>query len=149
MMRQIEGRCHCGNIQFKFLWPSLEAEIPVRVCGCSFCTRHNGTYTSHPNARLIVEIAVKSLVNKYVFGTKTAEFHICERCGVVPFVTSKIDGHEYGVVNVNTFENVRALQLRSSVSDFEGEALADRLQRRKRTWIPDITISIAREGRSD
>jgi hypothetical protein len=141
MMRQIEGRCHCGNIRFKFLWPSLEVEIPVRVCGCSFCTRHNGTYTSHPNARLTVEIADKSLVNKYVFGTKTAEFHICARCGVVPFVTSKIDGHEYAVVNVNTFENAHALQLRSSVSDFEGEALADRLQRRKRTWIPPVTVS--------
>ncbi len=115
--------------------------MPVRRCGCSFCVRHNASYTSHPEARLSVQIADEELVSRYLFGTRTAEFHVCARCGVVPFVTSNIDGHEYAVVNVNAFENTSALKLRSSVSDFEAETLADRLQRRKRTWIQDVSIS--------
>ncbi|MFQ6022112.1 MAG: GFA family protein [Acidiferrobacterales bacterium] len=142
-MRQIEGGCHCGNIRFQFLWPLVDTQIPVRACGCSFCTKHSGIYTSHPEAQLAVEIVDRSLVNKYMFGTKTAEFHICSRCGVVPFVTSTIDGREYAVVNVNTFNDVDPSELTSSVSNFDAETTADRLGRRKRSWIPNVSVTHA------
>ena len=32
---------------------------------------------------------------------------MCTACGVVPVVTSRIDGRLYAVVSVNAFENVR------------------------------------------
>ena len=51
-------------------------------------------------------------MSTYAFGTKTAEFHVCTACGVVPVVTSRIDGRLYAIVSVNAFENVDPALLR-------------------------------------
>src|SRR5438128_7613863 len=102
----IKGKCHCGNIAFELEWDDDPAEIPARACGCSFCVKHGGVWTSNPRGALKVTVGEPSLMSKYGFGTRTAEFHTCARCGVVPVVTSLIDGRLYAVVNVNTFEGV-------------------------------------------
>jgi hypothetical protein len=139
-MRNILGKCHCGNIAYEFLWPESGHEIPVRACSCTFCRKHNGVYTSHPQGQLIARVSDQSHVNKYAFGTKTAEFFICTTCGVVPFVISQIQGQTYAVVNVNTFEDVNPEDLMSSVTNFDSESIDGRLQRRARNWIPQVTI---------
>jgi hypothetical protein len=77
-------------------------------------------------------------VSKYSFETKTAEFHICGRCGVVPVVTSEIDGRIYAVVSVNAFENVPPALLRRASATFDAENEDTRLARRKRNWIADV-----------
>lgn len=87
----IPGRCHCGNITFKLRWEPEPSEIPARACGCSFCVKHGGVWTSCPTGSLEVSVKNSSLVSRYAFGTKTAEFHTCVKCGVVPVVTSRID----------------------------------------------------------
>lgn len=143
-MRRIDGGCHCGNIRFTFAWPGATPKIPVRACSCTFCTKHAGVYTSHPEGTIDVDIENETLVNRYRFGTRTADFHICSSCGVVPIVTSTIQGNEYAVVNVNTFEGVDGRDLDESTSDFEGEATQDRLERRKRTWIPNVRLRAMR-----
>ena len=140
----ITGKCHCGNIALKLAWDGDVPEIPARACGCSFCVKHGGVWTSNPNARLAVEIADPSLVSKYAFGTATATFHVCSRCGAVPFVTSEIAKRLYAVVNVNVLENIDQTSLRRSAADFEGEDVALRLARRQRNWIADVRISEAR-----
>jgi hypothetical protein len=134
----IGGRCHCGNIAFRLDWPGEAEEIPARACDCSFCTRHGGIWTSNPQAKLIVTVEHPQLVSKYAFGTRTATFHVCARCGTVPLVTSEIDGGLYAVVNVNTFEKVDPARVRRAAVTFEGEAPASRLARRKRNWIGDV-----------
>jgi hypothetical protein len=103
---KIKGQCHCENISYTFHWPGDEQSIPVRACSCSFCTMHGGVYTSHRYAELNARIQDEQWVNRYRFGTATADFYICSRCGAVPFVVSEIDGHTYAVVNVNTFNDV-------------------------------------------
>jgi hypothetical protein len=138
---RIDGRCHCGNIAFRLDWRGDPAEIPARACGCSFCVKHGGVWTSNPQATLTVAVADPGLVSKYGFGTRTATFHICARCGAVPLVTSEIDDRVYAVVNVNTMENVDATRLRKTAASFEGEDVASRLARRKRNWIPDVRFS--------
>ena len=139
----INGRCHCGNIAFVLAWDDAVAEIPARACGCTFCVKHGGVWTSNPRSRLAVAIADPSCVSTYAFGTRTALFHVCSRCGAVPLVTCDIDDHRYAVVNVNTFENVDAAWLRRSPASFEGEDTAARLTRRQRTWIGDVSIRSA------
>ena len=89
-----------------------------------------------------MKISDASLIRKYVFATETAEFYVCARCGVLTFAASRIDGREHAVVNVNTFEDVADRELISRVTDFEGETVAERLGRRKRTWIPNVAISV-------
>jgi hypothetical protein len=134
----IRGRCHCGNISFSLAWEPSPAEIPARACDCSFCTKHGGVWTSHPKGALEVVVRDRSLVSGYAFGTQTAEFHVCARCGVVPVVTSRIDDRLYAVVSVNAFEGVDPSLLRRAPASFDGEGEDSRLARRKRNWIADV-----------
>ena len=138
---RIEGKCHCGNISFALRWPGDGVEIPVRVCGCTFCIKHGGAWTSHRDAELMAEIRDDTLVSKYRFGTSTADFYVCDRCGALPFVISAIDARLYAVVNVNTFEGVNRSSLVQTTANFDGEGTGDRLERRKQNWIRAVHIS--------
>jgi len=102
--------------------------------------KHGDVWTSSPNARLAVVLRDATLVSKYAFGTRTATFHVCTRCGAVPLVTSEIANHLYAVVNVNVFENVDPSWLRRASVSFEGEDVESRLARRTRNWIADVRI---------
>ena len=135
---RIRGGCHCGNISFDLDWEPDPSEIQARACGCTFCTKHGGVWTSNPAASLRVRVKDASLVSAYEFGTKTATFHVCGRCGVVPLVTSDIEGRRYAVVSVNAFANVDPEIVRRAPASFEGEELDSRLARRKRNWIADV-----------
>ena len=131
----ISGACHCGNVTFKLDWQPEPKEIPARACSCSFCVKHGGVWTSCPAGSLTILINELDRVSKYSFGTKTAEFHVCSRCGIVPVVTSAIEGHVYAVVSVNAFENVDPSLLQQASVSFDGEGQDDRLARRQRNWI--------------
>ena len=135
---RIRGRCHCGNISFRLDWDPDPVEIPARSCDCTFCVKHGGTWTSYPAGRLEVAIEDPALVSRYEFGTKTATFHVCARCGIVPVVTSDLDGRTYAVVSVKAFENVDPSMLRPGPVSFDGEGVESRLARRKRNWIGEV-----------
>lgn len=134
----IHGRCHCGNISFALNWEPDPAEIPARACTCSFCVKHGGVWTSNPRGVLQVVVKQASLMSRYAFGTQTAQFHVCARCGAVPVVTSLIDGRLYAVVNVNAFEGVAPALLRHAPANFDDEEPETRLARRKRNWIAHV-----------
>jgi hypothetical protein len=68
---------------------------------------------------------------------ETADFHVCLTCGVMPIVTCMIEGTQYAVVNVNTFDDLDRSQLVETATDFEGETTENRLARRRRNWTPD------------
>jgi hypothetical protein len=137
----LNGKCHCGNIAFELEWEGNPAEIPARACNCSFCVKHGGVWTSNSKSRLVVAIRDTSLVSKYAFGSRTATFHVCSRCGAVPLVTSEIANHLYAVVNVNVLENVNQSCLHRATAAFEGEDVESRLARRRRNWIADVSIA--------
>jgi len=141
----ISGKCHCGNISFRLAWKSEGAEIPARSCGCSFCVKHGGVWTSNPRAALRARITEAGMVARYAFGTETAQFLVCARCGVAPLVTSRIEETTFAVVNVNAFDDFDRARLRVQPASFEGEDLESRLDRRRRNWIADVVLS---EGRS-
>ncbi len=134
----IHGQCHCGNIAFDLYWEPDPARIPARACSCSFCSKHVGVWTSHPAGKLRIAIRDPALVSPYVFATRTAEFHVCARCGVVPVVTSRIGGRVYAVVNVNTFEGIDSALLQHASASLDGEGRDARLERRQQNWISDV-----------
>ena len=134
----IAGRCHCGNIAYSLAWEPDPVEILARACSCSFCVKHGGVWTSNPAGSLEITVKDPALVSRYEFGTRTAEFHVCAHCGVVPVVTSRIDGKIYAVVNVNTFEDVDRAKLRLAPASFDGEGEDTRLARRARNWIARV-----------
>ncbi len=147
-MQRIEGGCHCGTIRYEFLWPLDAAEIPVRACSCSFCMKHQGTYTSHPQAELHATITDTARVPTYRFGHETADFYVCARCGVLTFAVSRIAECDYAVVNVHTFEHIDPANFTTHVTNFDGETLDSRLARRQRTWTPTVRITHARKEES-
>jgi hypothetical protein len=139
----ISGTCHCGNISFVLDWQPEPAEIPARACTCTFCAKHGGVWTSCPAGKLRVKVGDPARVSRYAFGTKTADFHVCARCGVAPVVTSRIDGRLFAVVSVNALEGVDPSLLRRASATFDGEAEDSRLARRQRNWIGDVEIEAA------
>jgi hypothetical protein len=140
----VRGRCHCGNIGFELAWDPEPAEIRARACDCTFCTKHGGLWTSNPEGSLRIAIADPALVSRYSFGTRTATFHVCTRCGVVPVVTSDIDGRTYAVVSVNALEGVDPARIKRAPISFEGEDVGSRLERRKRGWIRHVEFARAK-----
>lgn len=138
----IRGRCHCGNIAFALTWEPDPTEIPARACTCTFCVKHGGVWTSHAPGALEIAIADPALVSRYAFGTRTAEFHVCSRCGAVPVATSRLDDRDYAVVNVNTFDDVAPSLLRHASASFDGEDAESRLARRKRNWIGEVAFVV-------
>lgn len=137
----IKGSCHCGNIAYELDWTPDPVEIPARACGCSFCVKHGGVWTSCPTGALEVLYRDPARVTKYNFGTKTADFHICTACGAVPVVTSEINGQSYAVVSVNAMDNVDPSMLKHGSISFDGEDVDTRLKRRARGWISRVRIT--------
>jgi len=142
----IRGKCHCGNLSFSLVWEPDPDSITARACSCEFCTKHGGVWTSHPDGVLKIMVADSTRLSKYAFGTRTAQFHVCTRCGVVPVVTSLIDGRLYAVVSVNAFEGVDPAIIRHRPADFAGEGHSDRLARRARNWIANVEYAVAAEA---
>lgn len=138
---KLTGSCHCQNIRFELAWPDDAETIPARACDCTFCRKHGGLWTSHPSAALRVQVARPERVSRYAFGTGTARFHICAECGVVPLVSSEIEGQLHAVVSVNALEGLDPARVSTAPISFEGERAEDRLARRRRGWIADVQIA--------
>jgi hypothetical protein len=137
----IHGSCHCRNITFTLKWEPDPSTIPARTCTCTFCSKHGGVWTSCPTGTLDVVITDASLVSTYAFETRTADFHICSKCGVVPVVSSRIDGRLYALVSVNALEGIERSLLQEATASFGGEGEDARLSRRQRSWIPNVRFA--------
>jgi hypothetical protein len=98
-------------------------------------------WTSCPAGKLTISVAVSANVSRYAFGTRTAQFHVCAKCGVVPVVTSEIDGKTYAVVSVNALQGIDRSRLRLASATFDAEDEPSRLARRKRNWISSVHFS--------
>jgi hypothetical protein len=139
----ITGGCHCRNVRFELDWPEGVDRFPARTCACTFCQKHGATWTSHPDAKLVVLVTDPQALSPYKFGTETADFHVCKTCGVPVIATSRIEGRLYAVVNVNTFEGVDPARFDRATSDFDGESFGDRLARRQSRWIADVRVLVS------
>jgi hypothetical protein len=97
-------------------------------------------WASHPPGILEVAIREPNGVSKYSFGTHTADFYVCSKCGCVPVVTSTIEGRKYAVVNVNTFEEELGTRVRAAPVTHAEEVGATRLARRAKNWIRNVEV---------
>ena len=138
---QLTGQCHCGNIAYTLHWEPNPIQIPARACDCTFCTKHGAVWTSKPDGALHVTVRDPAAVKRYAFGTRTADFHICTECGVVPLSTCTVDGRDYAVVNVNTLDNLDTSLLDHRAASFSEEDVASKLARRQANWIANVTYA--------
>jgi hypothetical protein len=98
---EYRGGCHCGNLSLVLRLPRSPGEVRVRACGCSFCRAHNTRTVSDPQGSVEVWARDWSLVEPYRFGSKTAEFLICRRCGVYIGAFCETAAGTRAVVNTN------------------------------------------------
>src|ERR1041384_5307597 len=90
-----DGSCHCGALTIRLATASEPRQLPVRMCGCTFCLRHQPRYTSDPAGHVTIRLATADAASRYRFGLRLADFLVCRTCGV--FVAA----HEPGAVDHN------------------------------------------------
>lgn len=56
-------------------------------------------------------------------------------------MTSEIDGRLYAVVNVHALHGIPPTLLKHFQSDFEGESVEERTNRRRQNWISNVTVT--------
>lgn len=135
-MAEHRGGCHCGNLRLTLRLSQPPAATPLRACGCSFCRAHQTRTTSDPAGWVDIAAADWSLVTPYRFGSGTAEFLICRRCGVYVGAVSQTASGTRAVINTNCLEDRAAFTGQPVPVDHAGEKTDDRLARRAANWTP-------------
>jgi hypothetical protein len=139
-MNELRGSCHCGNVEFTLFTEKNVDGFTPRRCSCSMCRRHGASYISDPNARLALSYRDGSLLSIYRFGHGTSQWVICSKCGVLTAVLCEIEGRLYAVARVQAMVE-HAFPGPEVSTYFEPESVAERLERRTRTWIGTVTVS--------
>lgn len=117
-MREYYGRRHCGAGTFRVLLPDATA---IMRCDCSIWARKGIvlSLTTAPPDQVHVT-AEDGALSTYHFGTHTARHHFCSRCGVHPFVETRLNpGHSK--INLGCIEELDALRLPETL--YPGKAL--------------------------
>ncbi len=135
------GGCHCENIKVRLRLAKPPEQMPLRSCSCSFCRSH-GTRTISDRDGL-VEIAATdwSLVERYRFGSRTADYVLCRRCGVYVGAVCETSSGLRAVVNVNCLDDRAAFTQAPAAPDYDGETTDARLDRRATNWMPATVIA--------
>ena len=132
------GGCHCGNLRLTLRLSQPPAAVRLRACGCSFCRAHNTRTTSDPQGSVEIRAEDWSLVEPYRFGSGTAEFLVCRRCGVYIGALCDTPAGLRATINTNSLDDRAEFAQAAAAVDHDGESLEDRLARRARTWTPAV-----------
>jgi hypothetical protein len=111
-------------------------QVRLRACGCNFCRAHNTRTTSDPDGFVEISATDWSLVEPYRFGSRTADFLICRRCGVYIGAVCDTTAGMRAVINVNCLESRADFTAPPAGVDHDGERTDARLARRAATWTP-------------
>ncbi len=133
----VNGRCHCGNLEFRFHRPESETQIRLRACDCRFCRRHGTKCFSDPAASAVIEVADRRLLQRYRFGTGGTDFLICRTCGCYLGALVSEGGRHWSTLNFRLSDwHDRPAQPVS----YGDETPASRLLRRKARFTPTELI---------
>jgi len=132
------GGCHCRNLHVRLRLSKAPQESPLRACSCSFCRAHNTRTVADPTGLFEVWADDWSLVEAYRFGSRTADYLVCRRCGVYVAAVCETAAGLRAVVNVNSLDDRAFFILVPSSPDYEGEATDARLARRAVNWMPAV-----------
>ena len=130
------ARCHCGALTARYQTAKSPAEWPIRACQCSFCRAHGALSTSDPAGMLQFSCSSPDLLQRYRFGTGSADFLICRACGVYLGAQTTRDGHRFGVLNVLTVVPALSVLPADVPMSYDGETADARYERRQGRWTP-------------
>ncbi|MBV9862972.1 MAG: aldehyde-activating protein [Alphaproteobacteria bacterium] len=130
------GGCHCGNMIVRLRLAQSPQDSPLRACGCRFCRAHSTRTVADQDGLFELWAADWLLVEPYRFGSRTAEYLVCRRCGVYVAAVGETAAGLRAVVNVNSLDDRAAFTRVPIAMDYEGETEAMRLARRAVNWMP-------------
>ena len=137
-MTTYRGQCHCGAVGFDYRTDVPTAQWPVRACQCTFCLKHGGVYTSDPTGSVRFTHQDPSLLSRYRFGQKTADFLFCGRCGGYLGAVTEEEGKRIAVLCIRAMDPQPADLPAAQPMSYEGETMGDRNTRRSARWTPVI-----------
>ncbi len=132
------GSCHCGVIRTRLRLTKSPAENALRSCACSFCRAHATRTVSDPDGLFEIWSDDWSLVEPYRFGSRTADYLICRRCGVYIGAVCETGSGLRAVINTNALHDRAAFTAAPAAPDYDGETTEARLVRRAANWTPAI-----------
>ena len=146
MIHTLTGACHCGALHVTFETPTPLEALPLRACQCSFCRKHGVLTTSDPAGIVTFRIADHETLQRYRFGTQTAETLICRNCGIYLAAVTEVEGALYAVINVNALDDRTAFDRAPEVMNYDGESADQRMARRRVKWTPATLDAVTASG---
>jgi hypothetical protein len=132
----LSGGCHCGNLLLSIELTSDAGSVIPRECDCSFCVKHGARYFSDPLGTLEIKARDAARLTRYRQGSNSAEFLICQNCGVLVAVIFMENGVTYGAVNARSINSVKfGNPLGSSPQSLSP---SDRKMRWKSLWFRNV-----------
>jgi len=135
-LRTFTGSCHCGALGFAFRTALPSAQWSVRACQCRFCRAHGAATTSDPAGRLTFRIDRSEALQRYRFGLETADFLVCNRCGVYVGAQIETASGAFGIINTSALTPIPKDLPAAVPGDYDSEGAGDRASRRERRWTP-------------
>jgi hypothetical protein len=132
------GGCHCGNIHVRLYLSKHPQDSPLRACACSFCRTHSTRTVADPAGNFEFWADDWSLVEPYRFGSRTADYFVCRRCGAYVAAVCETSAGMRAVVNINCLADRASFTQIPVAPDYEGETTAARLSRRAANWMPAV-----------
>jgi hypothetical protein len=133
-----EGGCHCGNLRLTLRLSRPPQEVPLRACGCSFCRVHATRTTSDPLGAVEIWAQDWDLVEPYRFGSRTADYLVCRRCGVYIGAVCSTEAASWAVINMNSLTDRALFTGTAAPVEHDGETNENRMARRIANWTPAI-----------
>jgi len=133
---QHDGGCHCGNLRVRLHLTTPPLASTLRSCACSFCRAHATRTVSDPAGSCEIRAGDWALVEPYRFGSRTADYLICRRCGVYIGAVCDTPAGMRAVINTNALDDTAAFAQEPVRPDYDGEATEARLARRAANWTP-------------
>jgi hypothetical protein len=133
-----QGGCHCNNLRLHMRLTKPPAENLVRSCACSFCRAHATRTVSDPDGQVVVQASDWSLVGRYQFGSRTADYVLCRRCGVYVGAVCETASGLRAVINTHCLRDRAAFTREAARPDYDNETVDQRLARRAANWMPAV-----------
>ncbi|MEA2774261.1 MAG: hypothetical protein QOD93_7223 [Acetobacteraceae bacterium] len=133
-----KGGCHCGNVRLTLRLSQPPDQTRLRACSCSFCRAHATRTTSDAAGAAEIWAEDWDLVMRYRFGSRTAEYLICSRCGVYIGAVCATALGTRAVINTNSLADWALFTETPAQVDHDEEATEERMARRSASWTPTI-----------
>jgi hypothetical protein len=135
----MSGGCHCGQLRLRFSTTLDPASIVPRACDCSFCEKHGAAYVSDPAGQLSITIPSSEALRRYRQGSKSADFLLCARCGVLVAVVFEQDARLYAAVNARCLDQPTGFGSAVTASP-QQLSPSEKVARWSQLWIPDVAL---------